>query len=110
MNHTTHRALIPLLLALSGCTNLLHSTAPALQLYMLQPLPMMRVASDPSKPTLRIARPLPGVGYRPHCAAAPRQSPGLLRRQPLERTGDRPGVGPAADRIARRFKLGRGGR
>ncbi len=62
MSHTPHRLLIPLLLGLSGCTNLLHSSAPALQLYVLQPLPAVRAASDPSKPTLRIARPLPGVG------------------------------------------------
>ncbi len=59
-----HRLLIPLLLVLPGCSGLLHSSAPALQLYVLQPPPTDRVTSAPqaAAPTLRIARPLPGPG------------------------------------------------
>jgi ABC-type uncharacterized transport system auxiliary subunit len=58
-----HRLLIPLLLALPGCAGLLHSSAPALQLYVLQP-PKSGSGSVPQAvaPTLRIARPLPGPG------------------------------------------------
>jgi ABC-type uncharacterized transport system auxiliary subunit len=59
-----HRLLIPLLLALPGCSGLLHSSAPALQLYVLQPLPTVSAGSAPqaAAPSLRIARPLPGPG------------------------------------------------
>ncbi len=55
--------LIPLLLALPGCSGLLHSTAPALQLYVLQP-PQVPPGSmpQPAAPSLRIGRPLPGPG------------------------------------------------
>jgi ABC-type uncharacterized transport system auxiliary subunit len=66
--------LIPLLLALPGCSGLLHSTAPALQLYVLQPPPAATVtaaADQPAPPgssprlplpSLRIVRPLTGAG------------------------------------------------
>ncbi len=68
-----HLLLMPLLLALPGCSGLLHSSAPALQLYVLQPLPTLaapgvttspasRSAPQDAAPTLRIARPLPGPG------------------------------------------------
>jgi len=65
MRHMSRCLLIAPLLALSGCTNLLHSTAPALQLYVLQPLPTAPAsgsAPPAARPTLRIARPLPGLG------------------------------------------------
>jgi ABC-type uncharacterized transport system auxiliary subunit len=59
--------LISVLLALSGCSGLLHSTAPALQLYVLNaPPPPVVVTSGPPDalrrpgPTLRVARALPG--------------------------------------------------
>ncbi len=51
--------LIALLPALPGCSGLLHSTAPALQLYVLAP-PEVVAAPHGSGPTLRIARPLSG--------------------------------------------------
>ena len=51
--------LIALLPALPGCSGLLHSTAPALQLYVLAP-PEVATAPHGSGPTLRIARPLSG--------------------------------------------------
>jgi ABC-type uncharacterized transport system auxiliary subunit len=49
-------------LALSGCAGLLHSTAPALQLYVLAPPAPSASPPAPhsSGPTLRIARPLSG--------------------------------------------------
>jgi ABC-type uncharacterized transport system auxiliary subunit len=53
------RLLIALLPALPGCSGLLHSTAPALQLYVLAP-PEVAAAPHGSGPTLRIARPLSG--------------------------------------------------
>lgn len=59
--------LIPLLLALPGCSGLLRSTAPALQLYVLAPPPppVIVTSGTPdalrhSGPTLRVARALPG--------------------------------------------------
>jgi ABC-type uncharacterized transport system auxiliary subunit len=56
------RCLLTLLaLALSGCSNLLHSDAPALQLYVLQP-PVLPAPSGTAIASLRIARPLPGPG------------------------------------------------
>jgi cholesterol transport system auxiliary component len=51
--------LIALLPALPGCSGLLHSTAPALQLYVLA-APEAVAAPHGSGPTLRIARPLAG--------------------------------------------------
>ncbi len=60
--------LVPFVLALSGCSGLLHSTAPPLQLYVLAAPEGVTVASDAiSTPrsvvaTLRIDRPLPGPG------------------------------------------------
>jgi ABC-type uncharacterized transport system auxiliary subunit len=59
-----HRLLLALLFALPGCSGLLHSSAPALQLYVLQPLPTVSSGSAPqaAAPSLRIARPLPGPG------------------------------------------------
>jgi ABC-type uncharacterized transport system auxiliary subunit len=59
-----HHLLMPLCFALPGCSGLLHSSAPALQLYVLQPLPTVSSGSAPpaAAPTLRIARPLPGPG------------------------------------------------
>jgi ABC-type uncharacterized transport system auxiliary subunit len=64
--------LVPFMLALPGCSGLLHSTAPPLQLYVLA-LPEVvvfeggRAAAPGSAPqsiaaTLRIDRPLPGPG------------------------------------------------
>jgi ABC-type uncharacterized transport system auxiliary subunit len=47
-------------LALTGCAGLLHSRAPALQLYVLAP-PELSAAPPGSGPTLRIARALPGA-------------------------------------------------
>jgi ABC-type uncharacterized transport system auxiliary subunit len=59
--------LISMLLALSGCSGLLHSTAPALQLYVLTapPPPVLVPTGTPDAlrrpgPTLRVARALPG--------------------------------------------------
>jgi len=64
--------LVPVVLALSGCSGLLHSTAPALQLYMLAPPEVVTISSDEGRPavpssaprivgpTLRIDPPLPG--------------------------------------------------
>jgi cholesterol transport system auxiliary component len=62
--------LVPLVLALNGCSGLLHSTAPALQLYVLAPPQVVTVASDADRPrppgsalpSLRISRPLPAAG------------------------------------------------
>jgi ABC-type uncharacterized transport system auxiliary subunit len=63
-----------LLLGLSGCSGLLHSTAPALQLYVLQPPEVVSVTFDSNRPvppssaprsplpSLRIGRPLPAPG------------------------------------------------
>jgi ABC-type uncharacterized transport system auxiliary subunit len=48
-------------LALSGCSNLLHSDAPALQLYVLQP-PVLPAQTATAIASLRIARPLPAPG------------------------------------------------
>ncbi|HTB66573.1 MAG TPA: ABC-type transport auxiliary lipoprotein family protein [Steroidobacteraceae bacterium] len=55
--------LIPLLLALPGCSGLLHSTAPPVQLYVLQP-PQVPPDSGPRSgaPSLRIGRPLAAAG------------------------------------------------
>jgi ABC-type uncharacterized transport system auxiliary subunit len=64
--------LVPVVLALSGCSGLLHSTAPALQLYVLAPPEVVTVVTNEDRPappssapritapTLRIDRPLPG--------------------------------------------------
>jgi ABC-type uncharacterized transport system auxiliary subunit len=51
-------------LALCGCSGLFHSSAPQLQLYVLQPPPRAARAIDGAAgaPTLRIARPLPAPG------------------------------------------------
>jgi ABC-type uncharacterized transport system auxiliary subunit len=68
------RLLIPVLLTLGGCSGLLHSTAPALQLYVLGTPQVVTVTSDEGRPpsagsaprtaapSLRISRPLPGPG------------------------------------------------
>jgi ABC-type uncharacterized transport system auxiliary subunit len=68
------RVLLPVLLALPGCSGLLHSAEPALQLYVLRPLDTATVTFDADRPappssapriaapSLRIARPLPGPG------------------------------------------------
>ncbi|HTC52099.1 MAG TPA: ABC-type transport auxiliary lipoprotein family protein [Steroidobacteraceae bacterium] len=64
---------IALLFGLAGCSGLLHSTAPPLQLYVLQPPPMPAPPVDASRPaaesapraiapSLRISRPLPAAG------------------------------------------------
>jgi ABC-type uncharacterized transport system auxiliary subunit len=65
---------IALLLGLPGCSGLLHSTAPAVQLYLLQPPEVVTVTLDPNRPrppgsaprsaipSLRISRPLPAAG------------------------------------------------
>lgn len=58
---------IPLVLTLCGClcgcSGLLQSRAPAVQLYVLQPPPASAPqAVAPAAPTLRVARPLPGPG------------------------------------------------
>jgi ABC-type uncharacterized transport system auxiliary subunit len=50
-----------LTLALSGCSSLLHSNAPALQLYVLQP-PQLAAQNPPAVASLRVARPLPAPG------------------------------------------------
>ena len=57
-------ALIGMTLSLAGCAGLLHSTAPALQLYVLPapPSPAAVPAAMSAGPTLRVARPLPGPG------------------------------------------------
>ena len=64
--------LVPVVLALAGCSGLLHSTAPALQLYVLAPPEFVTVSTNEGRPappssaprivapTLRIDRPLPG--------------------------------------------------
>lgn len=55
--------LIPALLALSACSGLLHSTAPAVQLYVLDTPPAApSTAPQPAAPTLRIDRPQAGPG------------------------------------------------
>ena len=55
--------LLMALVLMSGCSGLLHSTAPALQLYVLQaPAQAKPAASGAGTSTLRIARPLPGAG------------------------------------------------
>jgi cholesterol transport system auxiliary component len=55
--------LICLLLVLPGCSGLLHSTAPPVQLYVLQP-PQVPPDSGPriAAPSLRIGRPLAAAG------------------------------------------------
>ena len=55
--------LLPLLLVLPGCSGLLHSTAPPLQLYVLQ-APQVPPDSGPRLPpsSLRIGRPLAAAG------------------------------------------------
>jgi ABC-type uncharacterized transport system auxiliary subunit len=53
--------LISVGLALSGCSNLLHSDAPALQLYVLQS-PALPAQNATAVASLRVARPLPGPG------------------------------------------------
>jgi ABC-type uncharacterized transport system auxiliary subunit len=60
--------LICVLLALAACSGLLHSTAPALQLYVLAlpPPPVVATGGAPAAPgraapTLRVARALPGA-------------------------------------------------
>jgi cholesterol transport system auxiliary component len=58
MNHL-RRLLIAASLALTACSGLLHSTAPALQLYVLAP-PETVPASAHTGPTLWVARPLSG--------------------------------------------------
>jgi cholesterol transport system auxiliary component len=57
-----HGLPIALLLALPGCSGLLHSTAPALQLYVLQPPQGPSSVARSAAPSLRIGRPLPGAG------------------------------------------------
>lgn len=61
MSHLRYLPLLALL-ALSGCSNLLHSDAPALQLYVLQAPAAAAPAGAATAPqaSLRIARPLPG--------------------------------------------------
>ncbi|HTV78551.1 MAG TPA: ABC-type transport auxiliary lipoprotein family protein [Steroidobacteraceae bacterium] len=56
--------LVPLTLALGGCSGLFHSSAPQLQLYVLQaPAPQAaNAARSASGPTLRLALPLPAPG------------------------------------------------
>ena len=56
------RLLLAVLCALPGCAGLLHSTAPALQLYVLRPPETASSNGAPriGAPSLRIARPLPG--------------------------------------------------
>ena len=58
MNHV-RRLLICASLALSACSGLLHSTAPALQLYVLAPPATVNVTAR-TGPTLRVARPIAG--------------------------------------------------
>ncbi len=60
MSHP-RRLLLSLGLALSACSNLLHSDAPALQLYVL-PAPALPAQNATAVATLRISRPLPGPG------------------------------------------------
>jgi ABC-type uncharacterized transport system auxiliary subunit len=52
--------LICAVLGLTACAGLLHSTAPALQLYVLAS-PQVSAAGPGSGPSLRIVRPLPGA-------------------------------------------------
>jgi ABC-type uncharacterized transport system auxiliary subunit len=61
MSLIRHLVFVPLW-ALAGCSGLLHSTAPALQLYVLQPPQLVTAHADVDRaaPTLRISRPLPG--------------------------------------------------
>jgi ABC-type uncharacterized transport system auxiliary subunit len=56
--------LLPVALGLVGCTGIFHSTAPALQLYVLQAPATAAPVSPGSSPgpSLRVARPLPGPG------------------------------------------------
>ena len=54
--------LIPLLLGLPGCSGLLHSTAPALQLYVLQAPPVPGSMPRRTAPSLRVGHPLPAAG------------------------------------------------
>jgi ABC-type uncharacterized transport system auxiliary subunit len=61
-------------LGLAGCSGIFHSTAPALQLYVLAPPEIVTVVTDEGRParagsapaivapSLRISRPLPGPG------------------------------------------------
>jgi ABC-type uncharacterized transport system auxiliary subunit len=68
-----HWPVTALLLGLSGCSSLLHSTAPALQLYVLAPPQVVTVAFDADRPlppgsaprirlpSLRISRALPAA-------------------------------------------------
>jgi ABC-type uncharacterized transport system auxiliary subunit len=55
-------SLVSLGLALSGCSGLLRSSAPQLQLYVVQAPQAVAVTAQPTGPTLRIARPLPAPG------------------------------------------------
>lgn len=65
-------SLVPILFSVAGCTGLLHSTAPALQLYMLQApggtgadagaAPASQPGAIGARPTLRVARPLTAPG------------------------------------------------
>jgi ABC-type uncharacterized transport system auxiliary subunit len=60
MNHL-RCLLIATAFALTACSGLLHSTAPALQLYVLAPPQTVTVSADgAAKPTLRVVRPLAG--------------------------------------------------
>jgi cholesterol transport system auxiliary component len=54
--------LIPLLLVLPGCSGLLHSTAPAVQLYVLQPPQLPGGVPRSATASLRIGRPLAAAG------------------------------------------------
>jgi ABC-type uncharacterized transport system auxiliary subunit len=72
MRHARGLMIAPLL-GLSGCSGLFHSTAPALQLYVLAPPEVVTVVGDGGQPgrpgsaphtaapTLRIGRPLPAA-------------------------------------------------
>jgi ABC-type uncharacterized transport system auxiliary subunit len=55
-------SLVSLALALSGCSGLLRSSEPQLQLYVVQAPQAVAVTAQPTGPTLRIARPLPAPG------------------------------------------------
>jgi len=61
MNHL-RVPLVSLALALSGCSGLLRSSAPQLQLYVVQTPQAVAVTAQATGPTLRIARPLPAAG------------------------------------------------
>jgi ABC-type uncharacterized transport system auxiliary subunit len=54
--------LVSLGLALSGCSGLLRSSEPQLQLYVVQAPQAAAVTAQSTGPTLRIARPLPAPG------------------------------------------------